>query len=67
MWWLVLTMGGIALVGAIVAVVYAIMLYHKASDLFFEMRRVGTQLATVADLAGQIRVPDRRLGRDDVD
>ncbi len=66
MWWLILTMGGIALAGAIATVVYGIVLYHKATDLFFEMRRVGHQLAAVADLAGQIRVPDRSIGRDDV-
>ncbi len=41
MWALIF--GGIALAGLIMLVMYGIWLWHKASDLMFELRRLGDQ------------------------
>ncbi len=45
---------GIALGGIIMLVSYAIWLWHKASDLMFELRRLGAQSEEIARLLGQI-------------
>ena len=50
----VLIFGSIALAGLIVMVLYAVWLWHKASDLWYELTIVFRQGEEFANLVGQI-------------
>lgn len=54
MWALIF--GGIAVGGVIMLVMYGIWLWHKASDLMFELKRLGAQADELTSLMGQIEV-----------
>ncbi len=56
----VLVFGGVALAGLVTLVAYAVWLAHKASDLFSEIRMLGSRLNDIADLLGTIEVPGSR-------
>lgn len=56
----VLVFGGVALAGLVTLVAYAVWLAHKASDLFSEMRVVGSRLGEITALLGNIEVPGAR-------
>ncbi|MDO5735395.1 MAG: hypothetical protein Q4P15_02860 [Propionibacteriaceae bacterium] len=53
----VLIFGGVALLGAVTAVSYAVWLAHKASDLFSEVRMVGRHAEEAGELLGRIQLP----------
>jgi hypothetical protein len=46
--------GGIAVAGIVMLVMYAIWLWHKASDLMSEVEWLGSQAEEIATLLGQI-------------
>lgn len=48
--------GGIALAGLVMLVMYGVWLWHKASDLWFELQRLGTQAAELGDLVQQLEL-----------
>jgi len=50
----VLVFAGIALAGLIVAVSYAVWLWHKASDLFSEVEMLGQRVEELTALLSQI-------------
>ncbi|WP_028709346.1 hypothetical protein [Propionicicella superfundia] len=52
MWALIF--GGIAVAGVIMLVMYGIWLWHKASDLMFELQRLGVQAEELSTLLEQI-------------
>lgn len=52
MWALIF--GGIALGGVIMLVMYAVWLWHKASDLMFELARLGNQAEELGELLGKL-------------
>ena len=52
---------GIGLAGLIMLISYAIWLAHKASDLFSEIDMMAVRAGELADLLGQIRVPEPPL------
>lgn len=62
----VLIFAGIAVAGLIVAVSYAVWLWHKASDLFSELEMLGKRADELATLLAQIeptpaaQLPSRR-------
>jgi hypothetical protein len=49
---------GIGLAGVIMLVSYAVWLAHKASDLFSELDVLAVRAGQLADLVGQIRLPE---------
>lgn len=49
--------GGIALLGAVSAVSYAVWLAHKASDLYSEVRMLGKRAEEAGELLGRIQLP----------
>lgn len=55
MW--VLIFGGIALVALILLIAYAVWLWHKASDMFSEVKVLGRRAEELAALVDQIQVP----------
>ncbi len=57
----VLIFGLIALAGLVTVVVYAVWLFHKASDLASELVMLGRRTEELADLLGQIDLD--RLGQ----
>lgn len=50
--------GGIALAGLVMLISYAVWLAHKAADVFGELAVLSDRAAQLADLLGQIRVPE---------
>jgi hypothetical protein len=54
----VIVFAGIGLAGLIMLISYAVWLAHKASDLFSELDMLATRAGELADLVGQIRVPE---------
>lgn len=50
---------GIAVVGLIVIVSYVIWLAHKAADVIGELTVLGDRAAQLAELLGQIELPDQ--------
>jgi hypothetical protein len=50
----VLIFGAIALAGLIVAISYAVWLWHKASDLFSEVEMLGRRVEELTDLLSQL-------------
>ncbi len=53
----VLIFGGIALLGAVATVSYAVWLAHKASDLYSEVRMLGQRAEEAGELLARIEVP----------
>lgn len=53
----VLVFGGVALLGAVTAISYAVWLAHKASDLFSEVRILGQRAEEAGELLGRIQLP----------
>ncbi len=53
----VFVFGGIALVGLVMLVAYAVWLMHKASDLMSEFGQLGARAGELADLVAQIQPP----------
>lgn len=53
----VLIFGGIALLGLVTALSYAVWLSHKASDLFSEVRMLGQRAEEASELLGRITLP----------
>jgi hypothetical protein len=51
----VLVFGGIALAGLVMVASYAVWLWHKASDLFFELEMLGRRAGELAALLEQIK------------
>lgn len=49
---------GIGLAGVIMLISYAVWLAHKASDLFSELDVLAVRAGQLADLVGQIRLPE---------
>ena len=57
MWW-VLLFGAIAVLGLVVVAAYALWLWHKTTDLFSELDMLGVRAGELAELMGQIRLPE---------
>jgi hypothetical protein len=55
----VIVFGSIGLAGAIMVISYAVWLAHKASDLFSEFEMLAVRADELAELVGQIKVPER--------
>jgi hypothetical protein len=55
----VIVFGGIALVGVVMLISYAVWLAHKASDVWSEVDMLAVRANELAELVGQIEVPDR--------
>lgn len=53
----VLIFGGIALLGLVTAVSYAVWLAHKASDLYSEVQMLGRRAEEASELLGRIQLP----------
>ncbi len=53
----VLIFGGIALLGVVTVASYAVWLAHKASDLYSEVRMLGTRAEEAGELLGRIQMP----------
>jgi hypothetical protein len=60
----VIVFGGIALVGVVMLVSYAVWLAHKASDVWSEVDMLAVRANELAQLVGQIQVPDRTVRPD---
>jgi hypothetical protein len=52
---------GIALAGVVMLIAYAVWLAHKASDVWSEVDMLAVRANELAELVGQIEVPDRGL------
>ena len=50
---------GIALAGLVMVICYAVWLAHKASDVWSEVSMLTDRADELAQLVGQIRVPER--------
>jgi hypothetical protein len=50
---------GIALAGLVMVICYAVWLAHKASDVWSELSILADRADELAQLIGQIRVPER--------
>lgn len=50
---------GIAVAGLVMVVCYAVWLAHKASDLFSEIRMLGTRAQELSALLERVKIPDR--------
>jgi hypothetical protein len=55
----VIVFGGIALAGVVMLISYAVWLAHKASDVWSEVDMLAVRANELAELVGQIEVPDR--------
>jgi hypothetical protein len=55
----VIVFGGIALAGLVMLICYAVWLAHKASDVWSEVDMLAVRANELAELVGQIEVPDR--------
>lgn len=53
----VLIFGGIALLGVVTVVSYAVWLAHKVSDLYSEVRMLGQRAEEAGELLGRIQLP----------
>lgn len=53
----VLIFGGVALLGLVTAVSYAVWLMHKASDLYSEVRMLGRRADEATELLARIQLP----------
>ncbi len=53
----VLIFGGIALLGVVTLVSYAVWLAHKTSDLYSEVRMLGQRAEEAGELLGRIQPP----------
>ena len=53
----VLIFGGVALLGMVTAVSYAVWLAHKTSDLYSEVRMLGKRAEEASELLGRIALP----------
>ncbi|RMB58988.1 hypothetical protein [Tessaracoccus antarcticus] len=53
----VLVFGGVALLGLVTAVSYAVWLAHKTSDLYSEVRMLGVRAEEAGELLGRIQLP----------
>ena len=60
----VIVFGGIALVGVVMLISYAVWLAHKASDVWSEVSMLADRADELAQLVGQIRVPERTFQQD---
>jgi hypothetical protein len=60
----VIVFGGIALAGLVMLISYAVWLAHKASDVWSEVDMLAARANELADLVGQIEVPDRGFRQD---
>ncbi len=56
----VLIFGGIALLGVVTVVSYAVWLAHKTSDLYSEVRMLGRRVEEAGELLGRIQLPASR-------
>ncbi len=56
----VLIFGGIALLGVVTVVSYAVWLAHKTSDLYSEVRMLGRRVDEAGELLGAIQLPASR-------
>jgi hypothetical protein len=54
----VIVFGGIALAGVVMLTSYAVWLAHKASDVWSEVDMLAVRANELAQLVGQIQVPD---------
>ena len=54
----VFVFGGIALVGLVMLIAYAVWLAHKASDVMGELSVLADRGDQLAELLGEIRVPE---------
>jgi hypothetical protein len=54
----VIVFGGIALAGVVMLISYAVWLAHKASDVWSEVDMLADRANELAQLVGQIQVPD---------
>jgi hypothetical protein len=54
----VFVFGGIGLVGLVMLIAYAVWLAHKASDVMSELAVLADRGDQLADLLGQIQVPE---------
>jgi hypothetical protein len=52
---------GIGLAGLLMLISYAVWLAHKTSDLFSELDMLAVRASELADLLGQIEVPEAAL------
>jgi hypothetical protein len=57
----VIVFGGIALAGVVMLISYAVWLAHKASDVWSEVDMLAVRANELAELVGQIEVPDSGL------
>ena len=55
---------GIALAGLVMVICYAVWLAHKASDVWSEVSMLADRADELAQLVGQIRVPERTFQQD---
>ncbi|MEO7588554.1 MAG: hypothetical protein ABIS84_11070 [Arachnia sp.] len=53
----VLIFGGVALLGVVTAVSYAVWLSHKVSDLYSEVRMLGQRAEEAGELLGRLQLP----------
>lgn len=53
----VLIFGGVALLGVVTLVSYAVWLAHKTSDLYSEVRMLGRRVEEAGELLGAIQLP----------
>jgi hypothetical protein len=60
----VIVFGGIALAGVVMLISYAVWLAHKASDVWNEVDMLAVRANELAELVGQIQVPDRAFQPD---
>ena len=56
----VLIFGGIALLGVVTLVSYAVWLAHKTSDLYSEVRMLGQRVEEAGELLGAVQLPASR-------
>lgn len=53
----VLVFGGVALLGAVVAISYAVWLAHKLSDLYSEVQMLGKRAEEAGELLSRLQLP----------
>ena len=59
----VFVFGGIALLGLVTTIAYALWLAHKASDLYSEVRMLGRRATEAGDLLASIKLPEQTATR----
>jgi hypothetical protein len=60
----VIVFASIALAGVVMLICYAVWLAHKASDVWSEVDMLAVRADELAQLVGQIQVPDRAVQPD---